>query len=153
MLSAINLFAITNEKEQVMKTKLTSFALGLLSGTMLRTLPRKTALACPLALQATLPAPALAAPTPDELRTLARDVYYFAYSTVLMDVTMRQETAVPNATAVTGRAPINQFAYFRSYPKADAKDVVRFNFDMLYSTKASRCRIRSTASPSATATS
>jgi hypothetical protein len=50
-----------------------------------------------------------------------------------MDVTMRQATAVPNASAITGRAPINQFAYFRSYPDADARDVVRFNFDTLYS--------------------
>jgi hypothetical protein len=31
------------------------------------------------------------------------------------------------------RAPVNQFAHFRSYPDANAKDVVRFNFDTLYS--------------------
>ncbi len=86
-------------------------------------------------------------------RMVAREAVPFKFTGGIESVTMRQETAVPNATAVTGRAPINQFAYFRSYPKADAKDVVRFNFDMLYSTKASRCRIRSTASPSATATS
>ncbi len=68
-----------------------------------------------------------------ELRDLVRDVFTYAYPIVLMDATMRQSTAVPTATSVNGRAPINQFAYFRSYPPADAKDVVRFNFDTLYS--------------------
>jgi hypothetical protein len=66
-------------------------------------------------------------------REIAREIYQYAYPIVLMDVTMRQVTAVPNATAVHGRAPINQFAYFRTYPDADARDVVRFNFDTLYS--------------------
>lgn len=73
-------------------------------------------------------------PTPaQEAREIAREVYYYAYPIVLMDVTMRQTTNVPNVSAVPGRAPINQFAYFRTYPKADARDVVRFNFDTLYS--------------------
>lgn len=75
---------------------------------------------------------ALAAPE-DETRALARDLYQYAYPIVLMDTTMRQSTAVPNATAVVGRAPVNQFAYFRTYPEATARDVVRFNFDTLYS--------------------
>jgi hypothetical protein len=66
-------------------------------------------------------------------QALARDLYFYAFPIVLMDTTMRQVTNVPNATAVPMRAPINQFAHFRSYPKADAKDVVRFNFDTLYS--------------------
>lgn len=67
------------------------------------------------------------------INDLVRDVFVYAYPIVLMDATMRQSTAVPNATAEHGRAPINQFAYFRTYPAADAKDVVRFNFDTLYS--------------------
>ena len=66
-------------------------------------------------------------------REIAREAYQYAYPIVLMDATMRQSTAVPDATSVHGRAPINQFAYFRTYPAADAKDVVRFNFDTLYS--------------------
>lgn len=68
-----------------------------------------------------------------KLRDLVRDIYKYAYPIVLMDATMRQSTAVPNGTSVHGRAPINQFAYFRTYPAADARDVVRFNFDTLYS--------------------
>lgn len=71
--------------------------------------------------------------TPDKARTLAHDLYEYGYPLVLMDATMRQATNVPNATTVPMRAPINQFAHFRSYPAADAKDIVRFNFDTLYS--------------------
>jgi hypothetical protein len=50
-----------------------------------------------------------------------------------MDVTMRQSTNVPDAPSVNMRAPVNQFAHVRKYPTADEKDVVRFNFDTLYS--------------------
>lgn len=70
---------------------------------------------------------------PSEAKALARDVYHYAYPLVLMDVTMRQATNVPDAETVPGRAPVNRFALFREYPKADARDVVRFNFDTLYS--------------------
>jgi hypothetical protein len=31
------------------------------------------------------------------------------------------------------RAQVNQFAHFRSYSAGDARDVVRFSFDTLYS--------------------
>ncbi|NYH18535.1 DUF1254 domain-containing protein [Paraburkholderia bryophila] len=68
-----------------------------------------------------------------DMQSLARDLYYYAYPIVLMDITMRQATDVPDARSVPMRAPQNQFAHFRSYPKADARDVVRFNFDTLYS--------------------
>jgi hypothetical protein len=68
-----------------------------------------------------------------EIESLARDLYYYAYPIVLMDTTMRQATNVLDAASVRMRAPVNQFAHFRTYPKADAHDVVRFNFDTLYS--------------------
>lgn len=71
--------------------------------------------------------------TPGQAKALARDAYYYAYPIVSMDTTMRQVTNVPNATSVNLRAPVNQFAHARAYPKADEKDVVRFNFDTLYS--------------------
>jgi hypothetical protein len=71
--------------------------------------------------------------SPEQTYDLARDAYLFAYPIVSMDVTMRQATNVPDATTVNLRAPINQFAHARSYPKADEKDVVRYNFDTLYS--------------------
>lgn len=69
----------------------------------------------------------------DAEKALALELYEFAFPIVLMDLTMQQATNVPNASAVPMRAPVNQFAHFRSYPPADARDVVRFNFDTLYS--------------------
>jgi hypothetical protein len=64
---------------------------------------------------------------------LARDAYLYAYPLVSMDMTMRQATNVPNADAIPMRAPPNQFAHARTYPRAGDRDVVRFNFDTLYS--------------------
>ena len=64
---------------------------------------------------------------------LARDAFFFAYPIVSMDTTMRQATNVPNASTAPLRAPINQFAHARAYPRAEDRAVVRFNFDTLYS--------------------
>jgi hypothetical protein len=58
---------------------------------------------------------------------IARDAYVYAYPIVSMQVTRQQVTNVPDATSVSLRAPVNQFAHARTYPKADARDVVRFN--------------------------
>ena len=69
----------------------------------------------------------------DETYSIARDAYFYAYPIVSMDMTMRQATNVPDANTLNMRAPVNQFAHARSYPRADEKDVVRFNFDTLYS--------------------
>lgn len=68
-----------------------------------------------------------------EAYNIANAAYKYAYSIVSMDVTMRQAINVPDATSVSMRAPINQFAHARSYPKASDKDVVRWNFDTMYS--------------------
>src|SRR5262245_39959797 len=64
---------------------------------------------------------------------IARDAYVFAYPIVTMDVSMRQSTNVPDAKTIPLRAPINQFAHARTYPRAENRDVVRYNFDTLYS--------------------
>src|SRR6201999_4330644 len=40
---------------------------------------------------------------------------------------------VPNSNTVPLRAPLNQFAHARTYPRAEDRDVVRYNFDTLYS--------------------
>jgi hypothetical protein len=64
---------------------------------------------------------------------IARDAYVYAYPIVTMDVSMRQSTNVPNANTIPLRAPINQFAHARTYPRAEDRDVVRYNFDTLYS--------------------
>src|SRR5262245_32066070 len=63
----------------------------------------------------------------------ARDAYVYAYPIVTMDVSMRQSTNVPDAKTIPLRAPINQFAHARTYPRAEDRDVVRYNFDTLYS--------------------
>lgn len=78
-------------------------------------------------------APASQARQLDEFKRLVRDVYQYAYPLVLMDITRQQMTNVPDATSVPQRAPINQFAHYRRYPDARSRDVVRFNFDTLYS--------------------
>lgn len=71
--------------------------------------------------------------SPDAIRALARDAYLYAYPIVTMDTTMRQATNVPDAQSVNLRAPVNQFAHARAYPDVDDRDIVRFNFDTLYS--------------------
>lgn len=71
--------------------------------------------------------------SPDAIRALARDAYLYAYPIVTMDMTMRQATNVPDAKSVNLRAPVNQFAHARAYPDVDDRDIVRFNFDTLYS--------------------
>lgn len=68
-----------------------------------------------------------------EAYEIARDAYVYAYPIVTMDVSMRQSTNVPNANTIPLRAPINQFAHARTYPRAEDRDVVRYNFDTLYS--------------------
>src|SRR4051812_41881343 len=64
---------------------------------------------------------------------IARDAYIYAYPIVTMDMSMRQSTNVPDANTIPLRAPINQFAHARTYPRAEDRDVVRYNFDTLYS--------------------
>lgn len=98
------------------------FVAGCLAGSMLTAL-----------VSAPAAEPAKPGLSPEETYTLARDAYIYAYPIVSMDITMRQATNVPDATTVNLRAPINQLAHARAYPKADEKDVVRYNFDTLYS--------------------
>lgn len=71
--------------------------------------------------------------TEQQAYNIARDAYVYAYPIVTMDVSMRQATNVSNANTIPLRAPINQFAHARTYPRAEDRDVVRYNFDTLYS--------------------
>src|SRR5215470_6367037 len=68
-----------------------------------------------------------------EAYEIARDAYVYAYPIVTMDVSMRQSTNVPDAKTIPLRAPVNQFAHARNYPRTEDRDVVRYNFDTLYS--------------------
>ena len=60
------------------------------------------------------------------------EAYIFLYPLVLMDITRRQMTNVEAGKEI-GRGPTGVFAHAREYPGADFKDVVRVNFDTLYS--------------------
>lgn len=61
------------------------------------------------------------------------EAYTYLYPIVLMDVTRRQAVNVEPGKTL-GRAPMNMFAHFRAFPPAEFRDVVRPNFDTLYST-------------------
>jgi hypothetical protein len=67
-----------------------------------------------------------------EAQAIAVDAYVYFYPLVTMDVTRRQATNVEPGKEV-GRDPTNMFSNVPSYPSADFKDVVRPNFDTLYS--------------------
>ena len=60
------------------------------------------------------------------------EAYIFLYPLVLMDVTRRQMTNMEAGKQI-GRGPVGAFAHARGYPGADFRDVVRPNFDTLYS--------------------
>lgn len=62
----------------------------------------------------------------------AEQAYLYTYPLVLMDVTRRQMTNTA-AGEMPGRGPMNQFTHLRAFPEAEAKEVVRPNFDTLYS--------------------
>jgi hypothetical protein len=60
------------------------------------------------------------------------EAYTYFYSLVLMDATRRQMVNV-EAGKVVGRGPMNAFTQVRTFPPAEFRDVVRPNFDTLYS--------------------
>lgn len=74
------------------------------------------------------------APTiaPQEAHDIAVEAYVFFYPLVSMDVTRRQLTNT-EAGKMAARGPMNTFSHIRTYPPADFKEVVRPNFDTLYS--------------------
>ena len=61
------------------------------------------------------------------------EAYTFLYPLVLMDLTRRQATNVEKVGQVAGRGPADTFVHMRAFPAADFRDVVRPNFDTLYS--------------------
>lgn len=73
-----------------------------------------------------------AALTQEEADKIALEGYIYLYPLVLMETTRKQATNV-EAGKTIGRGPINKFCHVRQYPPADFKDVVRPNFDTLYS--------------------
>jgi hypothetical protein len=67
-----------------------------------------------------------------EAREIAVEAYTYLYPLVTMDVTRRQATNI-EAGKVVGRGPMMTITNIRTFPPAEYRDVVRPNFDTLYS--------------------
>jgi hypothetical protein len=70
--------------------------------------------------------------TEQESYEIGVEAFLYFYSLVTMDTTRRQATNI-EAGKVLGRGPMNSFTHVRQFPPADFRDVVRPNFDTLYS--------------------
>ena len=80
----------------------------------------------------TLNTPVNAKVSDNDVKRIALQAYLYTYPLVLMDVTRRQMTNAP-AGKHLGQGPMMQFTHMRKFPPADFKEVVRPNFDTLYS--------------------
>lgn len=60
------------------------------------------------------------------------EAYAYFYPLILMDITRRVMTNVPHGVK-DGFGPANAFQHMRSFPEANFREVVRPNFDTLYS--------------------
>lgn len=69
----------------------------------------------------------------DDRVRIAEDAYLFGFPLVLMEATRRIISNVP-AGQKPGFGPMNWFTHMRAFPPGDFKEVVRPNFDTLYST-------------------
>jgi hypothetical protein len=67
----------------------------------------------------------------EEARAIGLQAYVYLYPLVTMDVTRRQLTNIERAEGT--KAPMNEFAHVPAYPPATMREVVRPNFDTLYS--------------------
>jgi hypothetical protein len=73
-----------------------------------------------------------AQPSGDNLKSVAVEAYIYAYPLVTMEMSRRVSTNVAAAANSGSRAPMNQFAFLRTYPDASFTDVVAPNADTLY---------------------
>ena len=70
--------------------------------------------------------------TEAEAAAIGVDAYVYLYPLVTMDVTRAQATNI-EAGKKMGRGPANAFTNVPEFPTAEFRDVVRPNFDTLYS--------------------
>jgi hypothetical protein len=73
------------------------------------------------------------APDRDTATEIAVEAYVYLYPLVLMERTRLQATNVKAVGEIPGRGPVDSFAHLREFPPAEFKDVVKPNFDTLYS--------------------
>jgi hypothetical protein len=94
-------------------------------------IPRLLLAACSVLV---LALPAKAAPVSAlEAGEIAVEAYLYTFPLVTMELTRRQVTNVPTIGIKSGRGPMNALHHKREYPDASFRDVVRPNFDTLYS--------------------
>jgi len=86
-----------------------------------------TAFALPLA-----PASSANPISEEEAHAIGAQAYLYLYPLVMMDVTRRQATNIEPGKEF-GRGPMNMFVNVPTFPPANFRDVVRPNFDTLYS--------------------
>ena len=82
-----------------------------------------------------LPATASAKPatvTEQEAYEIGGEAYHYLYPLILVDVTRRVTTNLPPGVKA-GFGPMNVFHHLKAYPTAEFREVVRPNFDTLYS--------------------
>lgn len=92
-------------------------------------------LACTTAILAAIvltPARAAEPITEQEAYEIGVEAYSYFYPLITMDVTRRLLTNVPSGVK-PGLGPANMFHHYRTYPAAEFREVVRPNFDTLYS--------------------
>lgn len=77
-------------------------------------------------------AAAQSAVSAEEAAAIAQEAYIYLYPLVTMDVSRRQLTNIEPGKMV-GRGPMNTFSHIRAFPDANFREVVRPNFDTLYS--------------------
>lgn len=70
--------------------------------------------------------------TAQDAHEIGVEAYIYLYPLVLMDITRRQLTNIEPGK-MAGRGPMNTFSHLRAFPPGDFKEVVRPNFDTLYS--------------------
>ncbi len=85
-----------------------------------------------LALAGSTPAKAEAV-TEQQAYEIGIEAYVYLQPLIMMDVTRRLSINLP-AGVKPGMGPVNIFHHMRTFPPADFREVVRPNFDTLYST-------------------
>ena len=70
--------------------------------------------------------------TSQEAKQIATEAYEYLYPLVLMDITRRIGVNFEPGVR-PGFGPMNTWSHFRAFPPGDFKEVVRPNFDTLYS--------------------
>lgn len=82
---------------------------------------------------AAAPAASAGQVTEDLAHAIGLEAYAYVYPLITMELTRRQATNYARAGEHLGRGPANSFVHVREFPPADFRDVVRPNFDTLYS--------------------